>query len=211
MKWIFDVGSGASLPDFEAVIAIVDALEPILEHKKTNPDLEIIIKTQLFKDIPPNKPLERDVFLYLKNYGESKGFQVTASVFDLDSLSFLLIHNPCFVKIACRPDLYWLAGEVPRKIPIVVSYDVRDELVNWDRLPPKCNYPLACVPTYPAKIEDYKFPSHVYVSDHTVGLELFKKEELVIWEKHFVLKKNDPTNPDSMGGFALDPEELKQI
>ena len=211
MKWIFDVGSGASLPDFEAVIAIVDALEPILEHKKTNPDLEIIIKTQLFKDIPPNKPLDRDVFLYLKNYGESKGFQVTASVFDLDSLSFLLVHDPCFVKIACRPDLYWLAGEVPRKIPIVVSYDVRDELVNWDRLPPKYNYPLACVPTYPAKIEDYKFPGRLYISDHTVGLELFKQEAPVVWEKHFVLKKNDPTNPDSMGGFALDPEELKQI
>ena len=211
MKWIFDVGSGASLPDFEAVIAIVDALEPILEHKKTNPDLEIIIKTQLFKDIPPNKPLERDVFLYLKNYGESKGFQVTASVFDMDSLSFLLVHDPCFVKIACRPDLYWLAGEVPRKIPIVVSYDVRDELVNWDRLPPKYNYPLACVPTYPAKIEDYKFPGRLYISDHTVGLELFKQEAPVVWEKHFVLKKNDPNNPDSMGGFALDPEELKQI
>ena len=211
MKWIFDVGSGASLPDFEAVIAIVDALEPILEHKKTNPDLEIIIKTQLFKDIPPNKPLERDVFLYLKNYGESKGFQVTASVFDMDSLSFLLVHDPCFVKIACRPDLYWLAGEVPRKIPIVVSYDVRDELVNWDRLPPKYNYPLACVPTYPAKIEDYKFPGRLYISDHTVGLELFKQEAPVVWEKHFVLKKNDPTNPDSMGGFALDPEEIKQI
>ena len=211
MKWIFDVGSGASLPDFEAVIAIVDALEPILEHKKTNPDLEIIIKTQLFKDIPPNKPLERDVFLYLKNYGESKGFQGTACVFDMDSLSFLLVHDPCFVKIACRPDLYWLAGEVPRKIPIVVSYDVRDELVNWDRLPPKYNYPLACVPTYPAKIEDYKFPGRLYISDHTVGLELFKQEAPVVWEKHFVLKKNDPTNPDSMGGFALDPEELKQI
>ena len=211
MKWIFDVGSGASLPDFEAVIAIVDALEPILEHKKTNPDLEIIIKTQLFKDIPPNKPLDRDVFLYLKNYGESKGFQVTASVFDMDSLAFLLVHDPCFVKIACRPDLYWLAGEVPRKIPIVVSYDVRDELVNWDRLPPKYNYPLACVPTYPAKIEDYKFPGRLYISDHTVGLELFKQEAPVVWEKHFVLKKNDPTNPDSMGGFALDPEELKQI
>ena len=211
MKWIFDVGSGASLPDFEAVIAIVDALEPVLEHKKTNPDLEIIIKTQLFKDIPPNKPLERDVFLYLKNYGESKGFQVTASVFDMASLSFLLVHDPCFVKIACRPDLYWLAGEVPRKIPIVVSYDVRDELVNWDRLPPKYNYPLACVPTYPAKIEDYKFPGRLYISDHTVGLELFKQEAPVVWEKHFVLKKNDPTNPDSMGGFALDPEELKQI
>ena len=211
MKWIFDVGSGASLPDFEAVIAFVDALEPVLEHKKTNPDLEIIIKTQLFKDIPPNKPLERDVFLYLKNYGESKGFQVTASVFDMDSLSFLLVHDPCFVKIACRPDLYWLAGEVPRKIPIVVSYDVRDELVNWDRLPPKYNYPLACVPTYPAKIEDYKFPGRLYISDHTVGLELFKQEAPVVWEKHFVLKKNDPTNPDSMGGFALDPEELKQI
>ena len=211
MKWIFDVGAGASLPDFVAVIAIVDALEPVLENKKTNPDLEIIIKTQLFKDIPPNKPLERDVFLYLKNYGESKGFQVTASVFDLDSLSFLLVHDPCFVKIACRPDLYWLAGEVPRKIPIVVSYDVRDELVNWDRLPPKYNYPLACVPTYPAKIEDYKFPGRLYISDHTVGLELFKQEAPVVWEKHFVLKKNDPTNPDSMGGFALDPEELKQI
>ena len=209
-KWIFDVGSGASLPNKQAVIDTVDALEPVLEHKKRHQDLEIIIKTQLFRDIPPNTPLDREIFLWLKDYGEKKGFQVTSSVFDIESLAFLLAHDPCLVKIACRPDLYWLVGEVPRKIPTLVSYDRRDH-TSLNNIPRKTDYTLACVPTYPANIKDYFIGNGLWISDHTVGLELFKRTNPAIWEKHFVLKKNDPNNPDSMGGFALDPEELKQI
>lgn len=209
-KWIFDVGSGASLPNKQAVIDTVDALEPVLDHKKLHQDLEIIIKTQLFMDIPPNKPLDHEVFKHLKQYGEFKGFQVTSSVFDKESLSFLLDHDPCLVKVACRPNLYWLVGEIPRRIPVLVSYDRRDRN-NLNIVPRKTDYALSCVPAYPADIQDYFIDPGICISDHTVGLELFKRASPAIWEKHFVLKKDNPANPDSMGGFALDPEELKQI
>jgi hypothetical protein len=64
------------------------------------------------------------VFEYAYYYARDKGYKTTASVFDEFSLYCLLKYNIPFVKIANRPDLYWLAGEVPRKIPVYMSGDM---------------------------------------------------------------------------------------
>ena len=173
---------------------------------------EVIIKFQLFKDAPPNIPLQLDVFDYAYNYAKEKGYQTTASVFDMDSLQFLLTYDIPFVKIANRPDLYWLAGEVPRKIPVYVSvghwdsFDYHDGEYNWD-----CSL-LACVSKYPATIEDYEIVFESYwfdaISDHTTDFTLYHKYKPDIYEVHY--KLNDSTGPDA-GLFARTPEQLGEV
>ncbi|MDD5356257.1 MAG: hypothetical protein PHY56_06965, partial [Candidatus Omnitrophica bacterium] len=85
---------------------------------------------------------------------------------------------------------------------------------------------LLCISEYPAKIEQYekafnkqhisklsidligKLNAHCSVSDHIVGLNLYKKYQPQIWEKHFKLPKS--TGLDA-GPFAITPEELREI
>lgn len=201
MQIILDVGSGRSLPDEKAARAVVEAVAAVDTHKH-----EIVLKAQLFHDAPPNKPLCFSVFDTLFTYGEEKGYKVTASVFDVPSLAKLLYYPIPFVKIACRPDLYWLVGEVPRKVPVYVSIKGKGSPVELDKYEDVLR--MDCVPRYPAEIADYNLDSGL-ISDHTVGLELFEKAQPCIWEKHFVLKR-DPKNPDS-GPFAITPDELATI
>ena len=112
---ILDMGSGnTSKNDINIIKKMIDALAEV------DPERKFIIKYQLFKDAPPNIPLEQGKFSFAHGYATGKGYKTTASVFDIESLNFLLQFDPCFVKIANRPDLYWLIGEVPRKIPIII-------------------------------------------------------------------------------------------
>ena len=103
-----------------------------------------------------------------------------------------------------------------------VSWDCRDlggdsprrarRFLNYYRVRGKADVSLACVPEYPAKLEDYgKMKNWTAFSDHVVGLGLWEKYRPEIWEKHFVLEPNSPDNPDSMGGFAMDPDQLKEV
>jgi sialic acid synthase SpsE len=182
----------------------------------------IVLKWQLFERAGENKPLDHSVFRMAYYYAEKHGYKTTASVFDLSSLRYLLKFNIPFVKIANNRSLDWLIGEVPRKIPVFVSCkNVKVELemryLGLGRL-----ITFACVSNYPAKIEDYieSFDNGRYysltnhpnamnnISDHTIGLELYKKYEPDIWEKHY--KLSDSTGLDA-GEFAITPEELKEI
>jgi sialic acid synthase SpsE len=172
---------------------------------------EIVFKWQLFNKAPPNIPLTRTIFSFAHSYAASKGYKTTASVFDKSSLRYLLAFDIPFVKIANRPDLYWLRGEIPRRFPIYTSMS----LDTW----PDYKYNtwadrnLCCISKYPAKVQDYEafdyYDLGQGISDHTVGLDLWYKYQPVIWEKHLVFE-HDKDNPDA-GPFAVTPGELKEI
>jgi hypothetical protein len=176
---------------------------------------EVILKHQLFKHAPPNEPLEWEVFAWAYGYAWSKGYQTTASVFDVDALRFLERFRVPFVKVACRPKLYYLRHET--ELPCYISVYAGQKPVEGETC-------LGCVPKYPAKMIDYQTkttdwgiptnhwwidPQYKGVSDHTVGWDLYNKYNPAIIEKHFCLKRS-PDNPDS-GPFAVDPSMLREV
>lgn len=209
---ILDMGSGNTCHNCKEVVKqmIWEAAANYYNDKH-----EIILKWQLFKDAPPNVPLDHDVFEYAYKYAHNLGIETTASVFDIDSLRFLMQYEVPFIKIACRPELYELMEAVE---------NVADQHGRW-------GYPavyvstsesglelpgatmLACIPKYPATIEDYEgtfsHPELKHVSDHTVGWGLYWKWKPDIIEKHFVHVREEG-NPDA-GPFAVTPDELMEI
>lgn len=208
MEIILDVGSERTLDCIATAKKMVDEIKAIDTGKHT-----IIFKAQLFQDQSPNIPLAHGTFEALYKYGRSNGYKVTASVFDMESLEYLLQFDVPFIKIACRPELRWIRGEVPRKIPIYISADFSHSA------PEHKEEVLFCVPKYPAKIEEYlpiegtcccSSPNVINISDHTIGLAIFKiyENRLHIWEKH--LRLPETTGPDA-GPFAILPSELKEI
>jgi sialic acid synthase SpsE len=195
---ILDLGSGNTCKnDIDIARRMIDEVAAIDTKKH-----EVVFKMQLFEEAPPNVPLDKGVYWAAMKHAQAKGYRMTASVFDLTSLNFLLRYDIPFVKIACRPELYWLIGEVPRKVPVYVSVPAASLVEILESNVTK----LICVPHYPAKIEDY--PSVPQFSDHTVGLDLYHFAQPKIWEKH--LKLPDSTGPDA-GPFAITPDELKEI
>lgn len=181
---------------------------------------EIVFKTQLFTKAGENIPCTHESFEYLYEYGNSQGYKVTASVFDKESLDYLLKFDIPFVKIANRPDLYWLIGEIKRNIPVYVSVNGLSIKDN----PNFCNSHMACVSKYPAHINDYiknftKYESRDEltigalkfwdVSDHTENWDLFNMlDNPRRYECHY--KLSDSTGLDA-GSFARTPEQLKEI
>jgi sialic acid synthase SpsE len=173
---------------------------------------------QLFLNDGINIPLYRDVFDYAYNYGNSVGYKVTSSVADLDSLKFLLRYDVPFVKIPNDRKLDWLIGEIPRKVPVYVSLFNADKaywLLDIHQIGGAREFDkrLCCISKYPADKAEYE--NNFYwrdlkngISDHTVGLELFKKYQPRIWEKHFCL--SDSTGLDA-GPFAVTPKQLEEI
>jgi len=170
---------------------------------------EIIFKAQLFIKAGDNIPCTHESFEYLYEYGNSQGYKVTASVFDKESLDYLLRFNVPFVKIANRSDLYWLAGEIKRKTPVYVS--IKSPVMS-DR-PKLCDVVMACVSQYPATIEQYKdsFGGAIWwpnISDHTENWDLYNLAKPSVYECHY--KLNDSTGLDA-GSFSRTPEQLKEI
>lgn len=177
---------------------------------RVDKDRKCIIKWQLFKKAGFNKVLNQETFDFAYTQAGKEGFQTTASVFDEESLKFLTSYKIPFVKIANVSGPYeWfkplkkLATKCPIGTPLYISYTNEADLPT---LAPE-DRALFCVSEYPADIEKYNTRSR-YISDHTVGLELYKKIKPVIWEKHFRLP--DSTGPDA-GPFAILPSELKTI
>jgi sialic acid synthase SpsE len=210
---ILDFGSGNNcLNDKKIIKKMYDELKAI-DNKKHS----IVCKWQLFKRAGKNVPLLPENFDFAYKYGTNLGYNVTSSVFDKPSLDLLLKYNPCFIKIANRRDLDWLIGEIPRKIPVYISYGKIEEFFNskyQDNIGK-----LICVSEYPSKIEKYQNIINeiesllecnltLKISDHTIGLDLFKNHKPYIWEKHY--KLSDSMGLDA-GPFAITPEELKEI
>lgn len=168
---------------------------------------EVVFKHQLFETAPPNEPLLWRTFSWARGYAWEMGYQTTASVFDVSSLNFLSKHNVPFVKIACRPRLYWMVRAVApgRRVYVSVSND------NWSAFDfPSGVTKMRCVPEYPALRKKYDTNAVTYaVSDHTVGWDLYNDWKPDIIEKHFCLCRSDD-NPDS-GPFAVTPDELREV
>ena len=202
-QFIIEMGSGNTCKnDVGKVREMIDAVVSVDSGKH-----EVIFKHQLFKDEPPNKPLAREVFAWAYAYARGLGYQTTASVFDIESLSFLDLFDVPFIKIACRPKLYYLADLTENRC--VASFYEQgvasvEEEAGW----------LACVPWYPAEIRDYEDKHSPLalgegISDHTVGWKLYKRYNPARIEKHFCLK-HDKKNPDA-GPFAVTPDELAEV
>lgn len=190
----------------------------------------IVVKWQLFEKAGDNIPLLPEIFDYAYQYGTSLGYKVTSSVFDKNSLDFLLEYDIPFVKIANNRKLDWLIGEIPRKIPVYISrkYNTYDSFSNI--------VDMYCVSKYPATLEEYESLfiteerygvltqdkqfceektrmylkcSNLGVSDHTTNFDLFHKYQPKIIEWHYVLE-HDNNNLDG-GLFARTPEQLAEI
>jgi sialic acid synthase SpsE len=203
--FIADLGSGNTCKnDLGYAKRMIDELAKVDKNRK------ITLKWQLFKEAGDNIPLKHDIFHMCYNYAKEKyGYKTTASVFDKESLDFLInYYEVPFVKIANRPDLYWLIREIPRKIPVIVSWN--NNIVSYCGM----GDVLCCVSNYPAKIEDYENDFNEVeleygISDHTTNWDLYNKYKPQIYECHFVLE-HDKNNPDG-GLFSRTPNMIKEI
>lgn len=172
----------------------------------------VVLKWQLWTgDMGNNIRADMMLFYDMAMWAyEEHGYKTTSSVFDMHSLGFLLGCSTCFdydlpfIKIANRRDLDWLIGEIPRKYEVYKSVDSREDY--YDGFHVTDVETLWCVSEYPANINDY--PPVRYISDHTIGLELYHRNQPVVWEKHY--KLSDSTGLDA-GPFAITPEELRSI
>jgi sialic acid synthase SpsE len=179
---------------------------------------EIIIKHQLFKEAGENVPLNRGLFINAFAYAAELGYKTTSSVFDKESLDFLLQFDVPFVKIANNRELDWLIGEIPRKIPVYVSMGPHNPATIYlqtDGLafPLQMDKPLFCVSDYPAKYENYTdsfFGNQLSrgISDHTTDFSLFRKFEPHIIEWHYCL---DDSQGLDAGEFARRPSQLAEV
>jgi sialic acid synthase SpsE len=213
MSFILDFGSGNScLNDEKIVQKMIDELAQV------DPDRKCIIKWQLFKEAGNNIPLNKYLFALAHHWAGVLGFKTTASVFDLESLQWLLQFDIPFVKIANRPDLYWLIEKVPRGISIIQSID-KNNLEDFKYYKNKflnLNYDgiLCCISKYPATMLDYinnYYNSNMLsrgISDHTCDWKLYRKCRPDNYEVHFKLP--DSTGLDA-GEFARTPDMLKEI
>ena len=209
---ILDLGSGNSCQnDWKIAKKMIDEIKKVDTGRHS-----IVLKWQLFEKAGDNIPLDREIFKKAYDYAEKKGYRTTSSVFDKESLDFLMQFDVPFIKLANNRDLDWLIGEIPRKVPLVISYGSVEEL---KAAPPMTgNFQrLLCVSDYPADLEKYEqaFDLAYYVScgygisDHTADFELWNKYQPPVIEWHFVLE-HDENNLDG-GLFARIPAQLSEV
>lgn len=215
-KIILDFGSGNTCKNNQKYIErMYDELKKVDKGKH-----EIVVKWQLFKVAGANIPLTDEAFDFAYNYGNELGYQVTASIFDRDSLENLLMSDVPFVKIANRRELDYLIDFIPENVPVYISKSDNLSISYKNKViaglgcvstPRDTMEQFWCISKYPAQVSDYeKLPikKHDNISDHTDNFKLFKKYEPKIIEWHY--KLNDSTGLDS-GQFARTPEQLKEV
>lgn len=202
--FIIDMGSGeTSKNDIAYIRKMIDAIPPSPR--------KVVIKWQLFEDIPPLTPLDHDVYLYARDYADKKGYATGSSVFDEESLDFLLSTDPAFVKIACRPHLYPLLDKIPADVMTVVSVGRNEDYKMMLEAYPEVVV-MCCVADYPARYESYGVFHDEYlrmgISDHTEDWKLYQDFEPLVYECHYRLP--DSTGPDAMG-FSRLPSQLEVV
>jgi len=211
---ILDFGSAeTSKNDVDYVHRMIDELAAVDTMRQ-----RIVIKWQLFTSVPSGvPPLKHEVFEEASWYAYMKGYQTTASVFDEESLDYLLTWDidPVFVKIAARPNLYKLIDEIPDTVPVFVSVpDLEHREAVWEKYGKRKGrlVILHCIAEYPANPTVYEtMYGHnlsYSISDHTPGLYLYNKYQPYYYEKHYRLE--DSTGRDA-GPFAATPKELSVI
>ena len=202
-KIILDFGSGNTCKNKKVIIERMYNELKMIDNKKH----EIIVKWQLFKRSGSNVPLTEESFDYAYNYGKSLGYDVTSSVFDKESLIFLLNYDIPFVKLANRRDTDFLINYMPQKMPVYISK-------THDLFLPKMERKIVemwCISRYPAKKHDYEkldIKQGDAISDHTEDFSLFNKYKPEVVEWHY--KLDFSTGLDA-GSFSRTPEQLKEI
>lgn len=200
---ILDCGSGNSCKnEIGIALKMIDEIIKIDTKKH-----KIIYKWQLFQKAGDNIPLKYEIFKLAYNYAQEKGYETTASVFDTYSLETLMWLEIPFIKIPCRPSLYRLIGEIPRRYKVYVSC-IRDEFKYMHNEWGDNITLMECVPKYPAELEEYEGNEYLYYSDHTVGLGLWYRDKPEIWECHFCL---DEASGLDAGPWCKRIKELKEI
>lgn len=215
---ILDVGSANTHKnDWPYLKKMLDELKKVDTGKH-----EIVIKHQLFTKAGENIPLKHDIFEKAYSYAATElNYQTASSVFDKESLDYLLQFKVPFIKIANNRKLDWLIGEIPRKIPVYVSYGYKCRALCHE-YSGEGLVGLSCVSKYPATLEDYEkifkdtSLGHInkrmlldHVSDHTTNFDLWYRYQPKIIEWHYVLE-HDPSNLDG-GPFARTPAMLAEI
>ena len=167
---------------------------------------EIVIKWQLFTEIGDLLPLDHNVFEWAYQYAEMHDFKTTASVFDNESLDYLLHFKVPFIKLACRDYLFKYLRKIERH-DVTAIISIREP--QQKAIVGQARY-LCCVPEYPAKAKMYESifggSLSVGISDHTSDFMLYKKYEPLFYESHFKL-------PDSEGAdngpWSKTPEQWR--
>lgn len=197
---ILDFGSGNTCQNKKEIVKDMISQLSKVDTKKH----EIVIKWQLFNNAGNNIPLDRNVFAFAYSYAKNKyGYKTTASVFDLDSLYYLLNFDIPFVKIANNSNLYYLMNYIPNRYEMYYSGVEEDETY--------CGNLFYCISKYPAYVEDYiKLPlfQGCNISDHTSDFALWYRYNPKMIEWHFKLPSS--TGLDS-GKFARTPMQLAEI
>lgn len=195
---ICDLGSGNSCKNDVNI-----AREMVMELAKLRiPGL--VIKWQLFKSAGDNVPLDLNIFDSAYHFAMTNfGIPTTASVFDKESLDFLLTYNVPFVKIANSIKSKELMSNIKMEQKVIISTDVP----NYMDFKP--NQLLYCISKYPATMKEYedKFCDklHEGISDHTTNFDMFNKYQPKVYEFHFKL---DSTTGLDAGEFARTPSEI---
>jgi sialic acid synthase SpsE len=197
---ILDLGSGNSCRNSidyacRMVKAVVDLSLP-----------DVVIKWQLFKHEGDNVPLSLEVFERAYRYAALFGIATTASVFDKDSLDYLLTFPVPFVKLANKVSSQILIKDIPDDMPIILSTDKPDY-----KSARKLTDVIYTVSKYPAEEKDYdKFGDKLKkgLSDHTTSWQLYQKWHPEIYEVHFRLF--DTVGNDAKA-FARLPEQFIEM
>jgi hypothetical protein len=200
---ILDISANTTKNNNSYLKRMLDELKAVDSGKH-----EIVIKGQLFKECGENIPMTHEHFDYMHNYAKELGYKCTASVFDKESLDFLLTYDIPFVKIANREDLRYLIGDVPRKHRVYYSFTEDIHIPFLD-----CKvHGLFCISKYPTKVMDYKqrIPLGCHnISDHTSCWGIYKSHKWDVYECHYALE--DSTGLDAECGICRTPTMLKEI
>jgi sialic acid synthase SpsE len=126
-------------------------------------------------------------------------------VFDKESHKYLEQFEVPFIKIACETPLYEFRQGLSKLVKKKCRYYMS---VGKPTLSTAQILPLCCVPKYPATLEEYEdvFGDLLggFVSDHTIGLDLYNKHNPAIWEKHFYMDGLESYDKE----WAVTPEQL---
>jgi sialic acid synthase SpsE len=176
----------------------------------------LVIKWQLFKQAGENVPLHHEIFDSAYHYAMTNfGIETTASVFDKESLDFLLTYRIPFIKIANNKQSASVLNYIPEARTIIISKDNCEEPVFNSRVEFKENKQdvkyLYCISKYPATMKEYeaKFGDKLRegISDHTTNFDMFNKYQPKVYEFHFKLE--DTIGLDA-GEFARTPAQIKE-
>jgi len=198
---ILDCGGGNNTKNDKAIVK--EMMDQIYDLSLKT-DKELIVKFQLFKNIKNLISLDRSVFEYAYSYCVALKLGVTASVFDINSLYYFISVFPTFrtpsIKIACRDFLYNYIKRIPNSYEIFVSVDSTAKRNELKKLYPDKNMSfLFCCPEYPAPENRYRslFYGNLSsgISDHCIGLDLYRRYLPDLYERHFILKHGDTDDP----------------